>query len=732
MENQQNYYELRFKENLDSGLTIRDSALEVVSAYLDNKPKRRSKLTAADRNGLFWSSQFLENLPADVYETESFVLALTRYMGQDKIANGALVSHIATEAPASIYQAIRYSGLILRQHTEKWKEVEQLAITHAIEFSELVKICHTFDRAYREGIDAIEMYKDILVELTPFELLTYISLYAFQHLLSNEYADSDTSELWYALNDILLWKVQVSHDDEFLITEASLGNSMREHLSPFIFPSPDSGAVREDLYMALQHFVAEQTELNSFLSQSVDVFCFDDSIRFKMFGSEMKIAEVDPDAREAWKRNGDKLARLHYYWFYRALDEFAESGMAEQQIGKPENYASNQIAYVKAIRTHLRLSEVYGVADKVVADTGLQVDLFQALLSLELMSAFYNDDFVLPYQEYLEETGSWQSALSQLAMSGLLQGSLNRFPITWSDRDSKVRNIRPWTVSKDFPKGHVKAAEAILDFWTSDLKDLSRQLRNVEAGIVPELYERPILKMGRYLFQLPWMVAYQNNSTAALNNLRRIGSRRKEVGEETRRIEQQLAKVFEARGFRVILNYRPARTLKEDPGEIDLICLLDGQLLVIEVKSTFLRRSKKDAWLHKTVTLRKAGLQIRSKVAAVKQAIESSSELFEALEFMDGDELPVVRGWIVDTSIEHDHEYFSGFLKVSLEEVLIALRDDADLLNDPEGRFAGNGEDEVSQREIQQSTTLYPNGFSGNHFIEVIEQERVWASSDIN
>ncbi|UUZ67083.1 hypothetical protein LP416_19415 [Polaromonas sp. P2-4] len=42
-------------------------------------------------------------------------------------------------------------------------------------------------------------------------------------------------------------------------------------------------------------------------------------------------------------------------------------------------------------------------------------------------------------------------------------------------------------------------------------------------------------------------------------------------------------------------------------------------------------------------------------------------------------------GWIVDTSIECDHQCFSGFLKVSLEEVLIALRDDRRLLNDPDG-----------------------------------------------
>lgn len=727
MENQLNFYELRFQENLDSGLTVEDSVLDVIQAYLDNKPANR-KLKAVDRNRLFWSSRFLEQLPVDVFETESFVLALARYMGQEEITNTAVVNYFATEAPASMYRAIRYSGLILRQNTSKWKEVEQLAATHTSEFSELVEICHIFKRAHNECVDVIDMYKGILAELSPLELLSYISVYAFQNLLLNESDDDNTSELWSALNDILLWKLQASSDDDFIITEASLGASLREHLSPFIFPSPSTAPVREDLYLALHHLVEEQVELNSFLSQSVDAFCYDDSIRFEMSGPDMQLVEVDPDARKVWERNGVKLTRLHQYWFYRALDEFVESGMAETLIGTVENHEDNQIAYIKALRAYLRLSEVYGVADKVAADTGLQVDLFQAVLSLELMSAFYRNDFVFPYQECFASTGSWQVALSQLAMDGLLHGSQNRFPITWSDRDSKVRNIRPWTVTKEFPKGHVKAAEAILDFWTNDLKDLSRQLRSAERGIVPNLYERPILKMGRYLFQLPWMVAYQNNSSAAVNNLRRIGSKRKETGEETRRIEKRLAHSFEARGFRVVLNYQPPRVPRDDPGEIDLVCLLDGQLLVIEVKSTFIRRTAKDAWLYKTVTLRKAGLQIRRKLEAVKVAIESKSELFDALGLEAANELPVMRGWIVDTSIEHDHERFSGFLKVSLEEVMIALRDDAHLLSDPVDDFATKNVGELSQSEIQQLATLYPDGFSADDFIEVIEQERVWAN----
>jgi hypothetical protein len=103
------------------------------------------------------------------------------------------------------------------------------------------------------------------------------------------------------------------------------------------------------------------------------------------------------------------------------------------------------------------------------------------------------------------------------------------------------------------------------------------------VGLHPELFERPILKMGRLLFQLPWVVAIQNNAAAAINNLRRLGARRPEARDETQRIEERLAKLFEHRGFSVALNYLLQRISEDDPGEVDLICARDGHVLVLEI-----------------------------------------------------------------------------------------------------------------------------------------------------
>jgi hypothetical protein len=72
---------------------------------------------------------------------------------------------------------------------------------------------------------------------------------------------------------------------------------------------------------------------------------------------------------------------------------------------------------------------------------------------------------------------------------------------------------------------------------------------------------------------------------------------------------------------------------------------------------------------------------------------------------------------------------FSGFLKISLEELLIALRDDADLLADPDGLLSGRSVDKANLDRFdvpRPSATLYPQGFRADRLVEVIEAETVW------
>jgi hypothetical protein len=161
---------------------------------------------------------------------------------------------------------------------------------------------------------------------------------------------------------------------------------------------------------------------------------------------------------------------------------------------------------------------------------------------------------------------------------------------------------------------------------------------------------------------------------------------------------------------------------------VDVIATLGQHLFVLEVKSTFMRRSQEDAWLHASGTLRKAGRQLQRKLEAVSQAIGSDLEFRTSIGLTDFPPLHHQHGWVVDTCIECDHQRFSGFLKISIEEVLIALRDDRHLLNDPEGLLSGifGAGQSVEDDSLPYRWTLYPGGFSVERFVEVVETEAVW------
>jgi Holliday junction resolvase-like predicted endonuclease len=728
-----NNFDQRFQQLIAAGETLPFALESTAVAYLDSRPTRNGKpLTRAERHAAFWASSFLTDLPAQAWQSQTMMLALAQYMGQERVANMATLANVAAVAPDVLVRAVRCSGLVLRQHSPRRTELDLLAASHP-GIAELCKVLDIFDLAYRQRTSAVLMWQSMLAELSPLELLSYASLYAFEHWVPARFnraspspdAQANGGEDWDAVNDILLWKLANCADKSTRLTDAVIGAALAKHLSPFLFPSPGGTPARHDLREAFANLLAAQMELNSFVTQSANAFSYDHSIEFVRVGEQLEIKELDAASRAEWDRNGRKQAALHTYWHYRAVDEFVDSGMAMQQIGSAANYELNRVAYIKALRTQLQLTEVYGVSDTVTTDVGDTVPLFQALLSLELMNVFFQRDFLETFVTHLRSTGNWAMALGMLAFNGLSDGYQIRFPLTWSGRDEKVAKMVGWTVTAEHPLGSPRHAAAVVDFWTSDWGKLATQLRDGAAGLKPNLVERPILKMGQTLVQLPWVVGLQNNSTAAINNLRRLGARRNEARAETQRIETQLGAMLEQRGFKVVLNWNPPVGPIGNAGEVDVICARDGAVLVLEVKSTYLRRSQQDAWQHETTTLRKAGQQVQRKVSAVHLALTTESELVPELAQQLGLEAggPVVRicGWILDTSIECDHQRFGGFLKISLEELLIALRDDRHLLHDPSGMFA-----QAAPAAHVEPQSLYPQGFSAVRLIEVVETQAVW------
>ena len=725
-----NLYDHHFPASSKTTSIWMEATQSAATAYLDGKPRQtgRHRLTAGQRDAAFWSCIAWTEIPAEQWYSGVLPLALARYFAQEAVTNAALLERIAAVCPDAICQAVRWSGLVLRPAPVRREELAGLARLHP-EVAELCEVLGIFRHAHQERVQNVEVLQERLISLTPFDMLIQASLYAFEHLVitgmappkQRQETQQEHQATWQAINDLLLWKLGTAPATSLVLDEAALQTSLMTHIAPVLQGSPSERAARADFAALL----AAQIELNAFVSQSAEAFSFDEAVRFVRDGRVLTIEEVNPSLRAAWWRDARKLARLHEYWFYRAMDELVVSGMAAQQIGRPEHHEANQLAYVRAMRSQLQLTQVYGVAETVSNDSGDAVNLFQALLSLELTASFFQRDFLEVFAAHYQASGDWKEAL---ARGGLFEGQQNRLPLTWSGRAEKIANIMGWTVTPAWPSGSAMMAGRILDFWTSDWAALAAQLRSAARTQPPELFERPFLRFGATLVQLPWLVGLQNNSTAAINNLRRLGQRRGEFREETQRIETMLGAALKTRGFSVVLNWEPDRSRHGDAGEVDVVCARDGLVFVMEVKSTFLRMTSKDAWSHSTSTLRRAAGQLQRKVAAVVQEIALASDLAAQLGVSQLADSVSVEGWIVDTSIECDHERFGGFLKVSLEELLIALRDDHDLLHDPEGVFSGVTSAPVEPDErLTAAPSLYPKGFSGQRFAEVIASAEVWA-----
>lgn len=726
-------YQERYCEQTALGISGVDAAILVTEKYLDGKPSHRGKrkITQSERDTEFWSAAFLAELPTEIWCADVMILALSRYLDQERVSAPHIIVSIAQSQPSAICRAIRYARMVYQPKVARLAELRVVA-TYSPEIYEQCLIIDIFLDAYSVRQAEIDKWRHALVGLSLFDLLIYASLFAFENLIPGRFSSPEQNiedeGTWYALSDLIAWKLKTATDTKISLSEKKIGSSMAEHLAPFLFPGRSGMPPRFDLMNAFNALLAAQVEMNEFISRSVDAHSYDDAVRFVRCGERLEIEIVDPSIRTRWERDGRRMLLCHGYWFYRALEEFASSEIANHQIGTPENHEANQLAYIRALRTKLELEDVYGINDAVLLESGERVNLFQALLSLELTSAFFQRDFLAKFGALHAKSGNSVTALSELALQGLMEGMQNRFPLTWSEREQKIRSIVAWTVCDKSPKGSLPMAASILDFWTNDLLVLAARLRSNTPGLVPEILERPFLKLGRYYVQLPWVTGLQNNSTAAINNLRRLGARRGEAQEETRRIERSLGKLFESRGFKVINGFHPDSEAYPEVGEIDLICARDGIVLVIEVKSSFRRRSQREAWLHGKTTLRKAGQQLRRKVEAVSRMLAA-----EPGGAVLGLTNPcAVKGIIADTSIEHDHERFNGFLKVSVEEILIALRDDRDFFADPIGVLGKNNEvyGDGGPAEKQAPDSLYVDGFNALRFVEVLENELVWQEAD--
>lgn len=700
----QSVYE-RNQPELSKGRALDES----LHHFLDQRPAGKN-ISAIDRAAGLASAACWLDIEA-VASSELASLALSRVLHFDSAVSVELLLHLARHNPETLRWALRYAKLFERTQSPLW-----LALRAALagdEWQVFFGVCDRLLDQLKPFDELIASAEKQLKHLSLLELFSYLSVLAYQ-AFSADGSDDPSGQQWKVYNRIILNKLRASSEEDFRLSESRLGQSLKRHLSPIIFPessNSDMVACSQNLESLAVLILATQERID--YEGSIDWFCFDPECRYQRKPGESVIYNQSEAGKEKWRRTGRKSDLLWNYWMNRAVQAFIDSRMAEQIIGSPENHELNQLAYIKAVRSKLQLQQIYGLADRVLLNDGPQVQLHHVLLASELTSVFFQKEFIQPFQSHLRESGVLAQALGRLAMSGLLSGE-NRFPMTWSEEPEKIRKITGWTVCDEYPKGSADSAKAILTFWTSDLKSLAQQLKQQPRSSAPRLYEQPFYKIGRYSFQFPWVGAQQNNLTAAINNLRRVNARRADMQAETQRVELALAESLRQRGFAVEVGYRPLATEEDDAGEVDLICHQDGVVLLLEVKSGYIRSTTHEVWLHRTNTLRKAAWHQRRKQVAVLSALITDQDLRARLGYQGLEPETDMRAWIVDTSIELDGQSVDGFSVVSREALEVILRDEQHLLRP------------LDQLDEDDQRSLFPDGFSAERLVKVVESDQLW------
>jgi hypothetical protein len=713
-------FEKYFEGNLKETGSPDQAADFCAHNYLDGKPLKKG-YTHIVRATALWQCSFWQRRTENSYSSESISLALGRSL-HSGLTDEKLFKRLLKTEPEILKRGIRYSQIFLQPESPPWKAILTIVDGAHLDFLQFVKVCQLlYEELQQHEIQIFDLQKQ-LNDLTIFEYLLYGSLFTFQNLVPDEFclpkADENWNTLhqsaWDALGELLIWKLRGRSENDLRLNERFLAKSLKQHLMPLLLPGEMQPSRCLEKLNQLAKLVALVVEKNDFLHGTIYEFCYDDDYRYRFDGDHITIYPIDIPAESDWDFNGRKFSALHKYWFNRAIIEYCQSNLLNQKFGLPENNEFNRLAYIKACQVYLQLDEVFGLEPEISLSDGTQVDLFKAIHSLELMTAFFNVSYIAKFQEHLKETGNWIAALSLLMLEGIATGE-NRFPLTWAEPSEKAERIKSWTISEMYPEGDIKVAKAILEFWTNDLKVLKDNLTRIPNIPTPEFNEQPIIKLGLYGFQLPWLIASQNNSTAAINNLRRIGSRRKDRTDETHRIESRLGDLFRSRGFAVIQAYQPEVMNGYDPGEVDLICYQDNYLLILEIKSTYIRKTKKEAWIHRTTTLRKAALQLKRKKIAVQNAIAVDVTMQSELKLPSDIRNIQVHSWIVDTSIEYDQASIDDILKVSLEGLIVILRNERHLL----------GSNLQFEKDIAQDN-LFTDGFKTQTFVKIVENGDIW------
>ena len=626
-----------------------DEALSKILEVLLFKSSTSAKFSSvSDKLDDFWLSDFIANLKVEQMKNENFILALSQYIRSKSIDEDILIKLLKISQD-SVIKAVRQSGIIARSDHHSWAVLKKIAIQiNLSKFDEFLRIAEYIQLQYQERLNIYKELKNQL-QLDQITAMVFSSFYNYEHLMNDtDYLkipyQLDTNDeisiqdIWFVFHEV----ITSSNIEKNKLTEKKLGQTLKAKMTPFIFGENLNHSLMKQ-YDDFKRLVAHKIEVNLYEDQVISAYCYKLSTNYYLKNGHLILESRSRDL-DFFQ---EKFGILSAYWQWRGVNTLTDNPYF-QRLDTGENIESNALALAKTQGVILQLYEVYGI-EKAVFEQ--DYDLYALIFTMLLSQAHYVHDFLKAFKKLRD--GNNQdvfSTLAKLMIEGALIGQ-NRMPITFATQKEKAIKMSDWIVEGGTNK-RVREMSRILDFWSRDLRD----------GSDTFYIEKSFYRIDDYLFALPWMSAQKNFSTATINTFRKMYKNRADLKSETDLMEQNLAKLLAKYKGEVYSQHEP---LEPGVGEIDAIVVSDYKVLIIELKSTYIKSNVKEIHEYRNFVLKKAAYQLARKTSYVRDIFLPSLGL-DSAKFS-------IHSWIVDTTLEFDHEYIDGFLKVSFEEIVIIL-----------------------------------------------------------
>lgn len=683
-----NYYEEKF----DSLFTEFDpkKALEKIVEDLLYKCSQPKYFDYKNKFDMFWQSNFIKLLTVDEVRSENYILALSQYIRYTITDKNICINYLKLDIQSFIL-AVRYSGIILNSEHDSWGILKE--ISQEFDSEELCGFIQTVTHLQLQYKHRLAVYEDIQNKLNIGQItaMSFSSLYAYEYLVPNkdffqlpyqfDPEEKNSAEVvWRAFDEI----IKTSRKNTKKLTEKSLALALKFKMIPFLLGEGMTSELQLQ-YDLFKKLVAIKVELINYKRNVLESFSFDSTVKYILKNESLSYLN-QRNVKDNWL---EKHSLLLNYWLIVGSQRLFDSDYIYRILPTGDNLEANAIALSKAFGVKEQLKQIYGI--EYLKVDNVHLDLFDVMMTLSLSQAHYLKDHIHKFEQFLSDSNFNLEALSKLMMHGFIIGE-NRMPMTFALENDKSKKMSSW-ITEGSNNQKLKQMKKILKFWSFDLYDENDQSTYMQ---------KPFYRIDDFIFQFPWLTAFQNLNTAMINYVRKLHKNRLELKSETDQIELNLAEKLDRIGFQVFCQYVPS---EGNAGEIDLIAMYDNHVIVAEVKSTYIRSSIQEIYEYKKFVLNKASYQLDNKVEYIKRH-------FLSRHFEDINDV-IIHSWIIDTTLEFDHEYFGNHLKVSLDEVIITSNCESEFMQKLVDEQFDIEKDEVKIDPIQ--------------FLESIEKNTFWS-----